>query len=149
MLLQMINEYCQIFRNVLQGKALKNNNHFLKNEGGFKIRKIYENLLKEYIDGYKAGEQYSDEDVEYVVNKHEGHSIPGFPDIDSFLELLEPLFQKLKNPIDDSFQNITQYLEFLSKKIIAKVFQKFPNEIIIINALIAIRTAKNVKDLMQ
>ena len=136
MLLQMINEYCQIFRNVLQGKALKNNNHFLKNEGGFKIRKIYENLLKEYIDGYKAGEQYSDEDVEYVVNKHEGHSIPGFPDIDSFLELLEPLFQKLKNPIDDSFQNITQYLEFLSKKIIAKVFQKFPNEIIIINQII-------------
>ena len=136
MLLQMINEYCQMFKNVLQGKSLKNNGDFLKGEGGFKIRKIYENLLKEYTHNYKAGNQYNNEDIDYVINKHEGHSIPGFPDIDSFLELLEPLFQKLKNPIDESFQNIFQYLKFLSKKIIEKVFKKFPNELNRINLLI-------------
>ena len=127
-LLKLINEYCVIFRDILQGKSDKKTN-FLKNEGGFKIRKLYENLLKNYTNNYKAGDRYNDEQIEYVINKHEGHSIPGFPNIESFSELIEPLFEQLKNPIDDCFQNIFQYLKFLSKKLIEKVFNKFPKEL--------------------
>ena len=58
-LLDMINKYCQIFRDLLQGKTIKMKNS-LKDEGGFKIRKLYESLLIDYIKDFKATNQYDD-----------------------------------------------------------------------------------------
>ena len=135
-LLNMINEYCEIFKNILQGKSSKKNFSFLKNEGGYKIRKLFENLLKNYINDYNAADMYNDDEIIFTINKHEGHSIPGFPSVDAFFELLEPLFEKLKNPIQECFRNVFQYLTFISRKILVKIFNKFPNELNNMNEII-------------
>ena len=135
MLLSMSNEYCEMFRNILQGKLNKNIN-FLKDEGGFKIRKLYEKLLQNYTENYNFISKYKDEQINDIINKHEGHSIPGFPSLNAFLDLIEPEFKKLKKPIDECFESIYQYLTFLSKKILDKVFQNFPKELNYLNEII-------------
>ena len=131
-LLDMINKYCQIFRDLLQGKTIKMKNS-LKDEGGFKIRKLYESLLIDYIKDFKATDQYDDSFINKIISRNEGHSIPDFPSIEAFYELIEPQFEKLKKPIDDCFEKVFQYLTFLSKKIMEIVFKKFPHELNIMN----------------
>ena len=133
-LLNLINEYCEIFRNILQGKIVKRKN-FLKEEGGFKIRKLFENLLKNYTN-FNATKQYNNSYIKKIINKYQGYSIPGFPSIDSFYELIQPQFEQLKAPIDECFLKVFQYLTFLSRKILEKVFNKFPNDINIMNEII-------------
>lgn len=39
-----------------------------------------------------------DREIENAMIKYPGNSIPGFPSIDAFLALLNPLLAKLKSP---------------------------------------------------
>ena len=48
LLWNMINEYCDIFRKVLQGKFNNKGQSFLEGEGGFKIKILYKKLLDEF-----------------------------------------------------------------------------------------------------
>ena len=88
LLWNMINEYCDIFRNVLQGKYTNKRLSFLDGEGGFKIKILYKKLLEEFTGNYKATEEYDDEKIDYALTIHEGDSIPGFPSVDAFVYLL-------------------------------------------------------------
>ena len=129
LLWNMINEYCDIFRNVLQGKYNNKRLNFLEGEGGFKIKILYKKLLEEFTGNYKATAGYSDENINYALTIHEGDSIPGFPSVDAFIYLLRPQLEKLKDPIDECFNNVFQYLDFLSGKILEKTFTRFPQAI--------------------
>ena len=129
LLWNMINEYCDIFRNVLQGKYNNKRLSFLEGEGGFKIKILYKNLLEEFTGDYKATSGYTDKDIDYALTIHEGDSIPGFPSVDAFIYLLRPQLEKLRDPIDECFQNVFQYLDFLSGKILEKTFTRFPQAI--------------------
>ena len=129
LLWNMINEYCDIFRNVLQGKYNNKRLSFLEGEGGFKIKILYKKLLEEFTGDYKATKGYTDENINYALTIHEGDSIPGFPSVDAFIYLLRPQLEKLKDPIDECFQNVFQYLDFLSGKILEKTFTRFPQAI--------------------
>ena len=130
LLWNMINEYCDIFRKVLQGKCNTNKNlNFLEGEGGFKIKILYKKLLEEFTGNYKATAGYTDENINYALTIHEGDSIPGFPSVDAFIYLLRPQLEKLKDPIEECFQNVFQYLDFLSGKILEKTFIRFPQAI--------------------
>ena len=129
LLWNMINEYCDIFRNVLQGKYNNKRLSFLEGEGGFKIKILYKKLLEEFTGNYKATAGYSDENINYALTIHEGDSIPGFPSVDAFIYLLRPQLEKLKDPIDECFNNVFQYLDFLSGKILEKTFTRFPQAI--------------------
>ena len=129
MLWNMINEYCDIFRKVLQGKYNNKRLNFLEGEGGFKIKILYKKLLEEFTGNYKATQGYSDENINYALTIHEGDSIPGFPSVDAFIYLLRPQLEKLKDPIEECFQNVFQYLDFLSGKILEKTFTRFPQAI--------------------
>ena len=129
MLWNMINEYCDIFRNVLQGKYNNKRLSFLEGEGGFKIKILYKKLLEEFTGNYKATAGYTDENINYALTIHEGDSIPGFPSVDAFIYLLRPQLEKLKDPIEECFQNVFQYLDFLSGKILEKTFTRFPQAI--------------------
>ena len=129
MLWNMINEYCDIFRKVLQGKYNNKRLNFLEGEGGFKIKILYKKLLEEFTGDYKATKGYSDENINYALTIHEGDSIPGFPSVDAFIYLLRPQLEKLKDPIEECFQNVFQYLDFLSGKILEKTFTRFPQAI--------------------
>jgi hypothetical protein len=57
------------------------------------MNEFYEN---EYLD--RATEHMGDRDIEQAMYKYPGDSIPGFPSIDAFLALLNPLMAKLKSP---------------------------------------------------
>ena len=129
LLWNMINEYCDIFRKVLQGKCNNKNLSFLDGEGGFKIKILYKKLLEEFTGDYKATAGYTDENINYALTIHEGDSIPGFPSVDAFIYLLRPQLEKLKEPIEECFQNVFQYLDFLSGKILEKTFTRFPQAI--------------------
>ena len=129
LLWNMINEYCDIFRNVLQGKYNNKRLTFLEGEGGFKIKILYKKLLEEFTGDYKATKGYTDENINYALTIHEGDSIPGFPSVDAFIYLLRPQLEKLKDPIEECFQNVFQYLDFLSGKILEKTFTRFPQAI--------------------
>ena len=129
LLWNMINEYCDIFRKVLQGKCNNKNLNFLEGEGGFKIKILYKKLLEEFTDGYKATSGYTDENINYALTIHEGDSIPGFPSVDAFIYLLRPQLEKLKDPIEECFTNVFQYLDFLSGKILEKTFTRFPQAV--------------------
>ena len=129
LLWNMINEYCDIFRNVLQGKYNNKRLSFLEGEGGFKIKILYKKLLEDFTGDYKATKGYTDENINYALTIHEGDSIPGFPSVDAFIYLLRPQLEKLKEPIEECFQNVFQYLDFLSGKILEKTFVRFPQAI--------------------
>ena len=122
----MLNEYCDIFRNVLRGKCDNKKLSFLKDEGGYKIKVLYKQLLQEFTGDYKATAVYKDEDIQYALSVHEGDSIPGFPSVDAFIFLLTPQLEKLKEPIEECFQEVYNYIEMLSGKILEKSFQRFP-----------------------
>ena len=129
MLWNMINEYCDVFRKVLQGKYNNKRVNFLEGEGGFKIKILYKKLLEEFTENYKATAGYTDENINYALTIHEGDSIPGFPSVDAFIYLLRPQLEKLKDPIEECFQEVFQYLDFLSGKIMEKTFTRFPQAV--------------------
>ena len=129
LLWNMINEYCDIFRKVLQGKYNNKRINFLEGEGGYKIKILYKKLLEEFTKDYKATAGYTDENINYALTIHEGDSIPGFPSVDAFIYLLRPQLEKLKDPIEECFQEVFQYIDFLSGKILEKTFTRFPQAI--------------------
>ena len=129
LLWNMINEYCDIFRNVIQGKYTNKRLAFLDGEGGFKIKILYKKLLEEFTGDYKATKGYTDENIDYALTIHEGDSIPGFPSVDAFIYLLRPQLEKLKDPIEECFNEVFQYIDFLSGKILEKTFTRFPQAI--------------------
>ena len=129
LLWNMINEYCDAFKNVLQGKYNNKRLNFLEGEGGFKIKVLYKKLLEEFTGNYKATAGYTDENINYALTIHEGDSIPGFPSVDAFIYLLRPQLEKLREPIEECFQNVFQYIDFLSGKILEKTFTRFPQAI--------------------
>ena len=122
----MLNEYCDLFRNVLKGKYDNKRLAFLKDEGGYKIKMLFKKLLNDYIDDYKATAAYTDENINYALTIHEGDSIPGFPSVDAFTYLLKPQLEKLKEPIEECFSEVYQYIDYLSGKILEKTFARFP-----------------------
>jgi len=98
----------------------------LKDEGGYKIKEYFKNLLEEFTDNYRATEKYTDDYINYALTVHEGDSIPGFPSIDAFYFLLKPKLELLREPIQDCLSNVFSYLEMLSTKILERTFQRFP-----------------------
>ena len=126
LLWSMLNEYCDIFRNVLQGKYDNKRLSFLKDEGGYKIKIIYKKLLEDYTKDFKATAGYTDDNINYALTIHEGDSIPGFPSVDAFTYLLKPQLEKLREPIEECFSEVYQYIDFLSGKILEKTFARFP-----------------------
>ena len=122
----MLNEYCDIFRNVLKGKYDNKRLAFLKDEGGYKIKILYKKLLEEFTGDFKATAGYTDENINYALTIHEGDSIPGFPSVDAFTYLLKPQLERLKEPIEECFAEVYQYLDFLSGKILERTFARFP-----------------------
>ena len=132
----MLNEFCAIYRNALSGKFDPKRQSYLKNEGGFKIKVLFKKLLNEFSGDYKATAKYTDEDVNYALTIHEGESIPGFPSIDAFYYLLRPQLELLREPINETFNEVFSYLEYLASIILEKSFARFPQIVSDVNELV-------------
>jgi vacuolar protein sorting-associated protein 1 len=57
--------------------------------GGAKIKMHFYSLYKEFTNFNACGE-YTDIDIEKAIILHEGDSLPGFPSIDVFNNLIQP-----------------------------------------------------------
>ncbi|MCQ2973159.1 MAG: dynamin family protein, partial [archaeon] len=126
LLWNMLNEFCEMYKNVLQGKFDNKRLDFLEDEGGYKIKEHFKTLLDGYTGDYRATGTYTDDYINYALTIHEGDSIPGFPSVDAFFFLLKPLLEVLKEPINECFQNIYSYLELIAEKVMERTFQRFP-----------------------
>jgi len=59
-------------------------------------------------------DDYSNKDIEKAITLHQGDSIPGFPSFDSFLYLIVPKIQDLREPALDVLNEIFMHMETLS-----------------------------------
>lgn len=125
LLWSMLNDFCNRYKNTLAGKYDRKNS-FLKHEGGYKIKAVFTKILDEFTGDFKVTKEYSDEDISNAIEIHEGDSIPGFPSVDAFNYLLRPQLEKIRDPINESFTEIYNYLEGLAQKILDKSFVRFP-----------------------
>jgi hypothetical protein len=133
----MLNEFCETYKNVLKGKYDQKRISAIKDEGGYKIKAKFKNLLDEFIGDYRATKKYSNEDISYALTIHEGDSIPGFPSVDAFYYLLRPELENLKDPIQECLSEVFAYLEELANKILESSFQRFPRVIDDIGELVS------------
>eukprot|EP01015_Nassula_variabilis_P025044 TRINITY_DN483_c0_g2_i2.p1 TRINITY_DN483_c0_g2~~TRINITY_DN483_c0_g2_i2.p1 ORF type:complete len:647 (+),score=143.12 TRINITY_DN483_c0_g2_i2:65-2005(+) len=126
----MITEFSENFKNSLRGKFdHRSGARFDKQNvsGSASIKMLFAELYEEFVEkGFKATNDYSDKDIEKAIIMHQGDSIPGFPSIDSFLYLVKPQLEKLREPAIECVNNVYVYLESLSVKIMNRIFYRFP-----------------------
>lgn len=136
MVWNLFSEYCDCYKNVIKGKYDHKKQFNLTDDGGYKIKEFFKELLSEFTGDYRATKEYSDENISYALTIHEGDSIPGFPSVDAFFFLLKPELEKFRDPVFDCLTDTYNYMESLSFKIIDKTFFKFPALVSIIREYI-------------
>ena len=97
----------RIFKNSIDGIK---NNEYPGNPISANIREELNNLYKEEYD-HPATEDTSDKDIQKAMINFPGENIPGFPSIDAFLALLNPLLKKLQNPALTLNNNIYEIMD--------------------------------------
>lgn len=92
---QSVASFLRIYKNSLGGIK---SGEYNKDPISAHIREELNNLYKEQYDE-AATEDITDKDIEKAMINFPGDStIPGFPSIDAFLSLLNPLLKRLQNP---------------------------------------------------
>ena len=76
---------------------------------------MFNELYVDYAgNNYSVTKSYSDKDIEKAITLHQGDSIPGFPSFDSFLYLIVPKIDELREPALDILNEIYMHMETLS-----------------------------------
>ena len=128
LLWNMVTDFCELFKNTIRGKYDKRNNSKITKDlaGGATIKTAFNSLLNDYSSDYKATRDYSDDDIQKAMAMHEGDNMPGFPNVDVFIYLMQPQLDKLRDPTLDCLSEVHSYLEGLARTIIERVFYRFP-----------------------
>eukprot|EP01017_Pseudomicrothorax_dubius_P043096 TRINITY_DN7122_c0_g1_i1.p1 TRINITY_DN7122_c0_g1~~TRINITY_DN7122_c0_g1_i1.p1 ORF type:complete len:726 (+),score=211.30 TRINITY_DN7122_c0_g1_i1:59-2236(+) len=125
----MITEFTEKYKNVIKGKydAMRIGESKAISSGSI-IKKYFYDLYDDLLEKDKkhVSCKYKDTDISRAIRLHQGDSIPGFLSIDSFLYLIHPLLQDLKEPAVDCLNRIYDHLEDIATGIINKVFERFP-----------------------
>jgi len=121
---QIINDFLNQYSGILNGTYQRSH---VKAEDkippGSRVRTILSEIYDDKHD-VNICDQYSDSDIQNAILRHEGDSIPGFPSIDSFLSLLVPQLEKLREPAQANILEIHQILEEIATAILNKVLSK-------------------------
>ena len=129
LLWNMLNEFCDIYRNVLSGCNDEKKYTFLKDEGGHKVKDHFRALLEDYTDDYNCTEYIDDTQINQALIIHEGDASPGVPSIDAFYYILRPQLEELKGPVQECFDKVYEYLEQLATLIVDNTFSRFPQAV--------------------
>ena len=116
--------FLRVYKNSLNGiKSSEYNSDPISSS----IREELTTLYKEQYDE-PATEDITDKDIEKAMINFPGDStIPGFPSIDAFLSLLNPLLKRLQNPAYEVNNKIHEILETEAMSIINDVLcAKYP-----------------------
>ncbi len=87
---------------------------------------MFHSLYKDFGPNYSATAEYTDFDIEKAIIMHEGDTIAGFPSVDVFIYLIQPMLEKLREPGIDLLADVYNYLEMLCKEIVDRIFVRFP-----------------------
>ena len=129
LLWNLVTDFCEIYKNSIKGKFDRRKSSRVTKDlaGGAVIKNYFKNLLHEFSGNFEVTEEFSKEQIQEAMARHEGDSIPGFPSVDVFIFLLHPQLEKLKDPVLDCLADVHSYLEQLSHKIIERIFYRFPS----------------------
>lgn len=113
--------FLRIYKNSLGGIK---NSQYSKDPISATIREELNILYKEQYDE-PATEDITDKDIEKAMINFPGDStIPGFPSIDAFLSLLNPLLKRLQNPAYEANNKIHEIMESEALAIIDETLSK-------------------------
>ncbi|EDO06253.1 Dynamin central region family protein [Babesia bovis T2Bo] len=127
LLWQMTTDYCEVFGGIIKGRYVSSLHDFVDKDAvtGMQIRTIYNELLEPYTT-QKVFDQMTDVEIDQVIQMHEGDSLPGFPNPDTFEYLILPQLQKLVPPAIECLERVQQTLDLLAMKVSQRVFARFP-----------------------
>lgn len=115
---KLLSDFLDSFKNSIKGKFEENSD--VEFSFGSKIKKEFNKLYLDLINDYKASKIHTDKDIINLINKYQGNSLPGFPRIDLFLDLLYPELSKLLEPAIDCLERVFELLFDLAKGIVEK-----------------------------
>jgi len=117
---KQIAKFLRIYKNSLEGTR---DPEYGEEPFGPKVRKMLNDFYKDHYDDL-ATEDLKEDDILKAMRDFPGDSIPGFPSIDAFLALLNPLLSKLKNPAMLLIDEVHKMLEESATSIMEKVMTK-------------------------
>mmetsp|Transcript_19414 Transcript_19414/g.16646 ORF Transcript_19414/g.16646 Transcript_19414/m.16646 type:complete len:101 (-) Transcript_19414:543-845(-) len=95
----MITDFISNYKNAIQGKydpkRIRTKDDDIS--GGARIKSMF-NELYDFLDGVQPTSHIADDQIKRAIILHQGDSIPGFPSVDSFYYLLNPLLKQLREP---------------------------------------------------
>lgn len=92
----------------------------------FLLNKSFSDLYEEYADSnYRVAKDYTNEYIRNAIDVYQGESIPGFHSIDSFLYLIHPKIDMLKQPIHHLLDEAKNILETRGLELLDSLFKKF------------------------
>ena len=127
LLWNMVTEFMNEFKGMLQGKQDKSQQKSKEMRGGAKIKEFFEKVYVEYARNYQATSDYTDADIERAIALHEGDQLPGFPSVDVFHYLMRSKLELLIDPASDCLSDVHLYIEEMASEICDKVFMRFPS----------------------
>lgn len=92
----------------------------------FQLNSLFKDLYKEFSNkDHEITADYTDDFIQNAIDVYQGNSIPGFHSFDSFLYLVHPKIDKLKEPIYSLLDDCKNILEERGLQIMDHVFKKF------------------------
>ena len=92
----------------------------------FSMNKIFHELYEEYADkNYRVTKEYTNDFIRNAIDVYQGESIPGFHSFDSFLYLIHPKIDMLKQPIHHLLDEAKNILETRGLELLDANFKKF------------------------
>lgn len=85
---------------------------------------LFNNLYKNYLQSYKASQNYRESEIEKIVGMYSGNTLPGFVSIDCFIALLSPILDKLRKPALEILEKVYSILKTVGSSIINEIFKK-------------------------
>jgi hypothetical protein len=115
---KLLSDFLDSFKNSIKGKFEENSN--VEFSFGTKIKSQFKHLFESYHN-YKASTNILDEEIKEKIDIYQGFTLPGFPRIDLFLDILYPELMKLTEPSFKCLDNVFNLLFDLAKDIIIKM----------------------------
>ena len=129
LLFRLMKEYLRLLEHKIKGKFDENTKITLKNESnysfGAQINFIFKELYRGMSENYLASKSYDSEHFVEKIKKYQGDSLPGFPTIGLFLDLINPELEKLRGPADECLEKVFELLLSLSNEIINEQCGRF------------------------
>ena len=124
LLWEKTSQFTENFKNFVRGKY--NAKSFrLSDEisGGARIKLAFQGLYKDWLK-QRPTARYEEKDIQHAIDLYQGDSLPGFPSMDSFLSLIHPLLNELKQPALELLNEVADYLELMAKELVSKSFER-------------------------